>query len=87
MMNFFKNALEHQLNLILIITKANQILLGFWLACFLSNHHHLLAAVRKGEHKPTIVVDGDALYNCSESAVLPFGVEEVKLAKLKEDVI
>ena len=49
------------------------------------HHHRLLAAVRKGEHKPTIVVDGDALYNGAETAVLPFGIEEVKLAKLKEE--
>ena len=49
------------------------------------HHHRLLAAVREGEHKPSVVVDGDALNGGAESAVLPFGVEEVKLAELKEE--
>ena len=49
------------------------------------HHHRFLAAVRKGEHKPSVIVNGDALYDGAEAAVLPFGVEEVKLAKLKEE--
>ena len=49
------------------------------------HHHRLLAAVGKGEHKPSVIVDSDALNNCSETDILPFGVEEVKLAKLKEE--
>ena len=49
------------------------------------HHYRLLAAVREGEHKPTVVVDGDALDGGAKSAVLPFGVEEVKFAKFKEE--
>jgi len=30
-------------------------------------------------------VDGDALHGGAKPAVLPFGIEEVKLAKLKEE--
>ena len=47
------------------------------------HHHRLFAAVAEGEHKPAIVVNGNAFYNGVETAVLPFGVEEVKFAKLK----
>ena len=48
------------------------------------HHYRLLAAVREGEHKSSVIVDGDALNGGAESAVLPFGVEEVKFAKLLE---
>ena len=48
------------------------------------HHHRLRAAVCEGEHKPSAMVNGDALHNGTESAVLPFGVEEVKLAKLAD---
>ena len=43
-----------------------------------------LRCLCEGKHKPSIVVNGDALNRGAESAVLPFGVEEIKLAKLKE---
>ena len=49
------------------------------------HHHRLLAAVCKGEHKPSVIVNGDPLYDGAETTVLPFGVEEVELAKLKEE--
>ena len=49
------------------------------------HHHRLLATVCEGEYKPSVIVDGDTLYDGAESAVLPFGVEEVELAKLKEE--
>ena len=49
------------------------------------HHHRLLAAVRKCEHKPSVVVNGDALNGGAETAVLPFGIEEVEFAKLKEE--
>ena len=49
------------------------------------HHYRLLAAVREGEHKPSVIVDGDALNGGAKSAVLPFGVKKVKLAKLKEE--
>ena len=45
----------------------------------------LLTAVCEGKHKPSVVVNGDALDGGAETAILPFGVEEVKLAKLKEE--
>ena len=54
------------------------------LICKRSLHHHrLLATVCKGEHKPSVVVDGNALHGGAKTAVLPFGIEEVELAKLK----
>ena len=49
------------------------------------HHHRLLAAVCEGEHKPSVIVNGDAVNGVAETAVLPFGVEEVELAKLKEE--
>ena len=49
------------------------------------HHHRLLAAVRKGKHKPSVVVDGDAFDGGAESAVLPFGIKKVKLAEFKEE--
>ena len=49
------------------------------------HHHSLFTAVREGEHKPSVIVDGDMLDGGAETAVLPFGVEEVKLAELKEE--
>ena len=49
------------------------------------HHHRFLAAVCEGEHKPSVIVNGNALYDGAEAAVLPFGVEEVKFAKLKEE--
>ena len=49
------------------------------------HHHCLFTAVCKGEHKSSVVVDGDALDGGAESIILPFGVEEVKLAELKEE--
>jgi hypothetical protein len=49
------------------------------------HHHSLFTAVREGEHKSSVVVDGDALDGGAESIILPFGVEEVKLAELKEE--
>ena len=45
----------------------------------LSKHNRYLAAVCEGEHKPSVVVNGDALYDGAEAAVLPFGVEKLKL--------
>ena len=48
------------------------------------HHHRLFAAVCECEHKPSVVVDGDALDGGAETTVLPFGAEKVKLAKLKE---
>ena len=47
------------------------------------HHHRFFAAVCKGKQKPSVIVDGDALDGGAETAVLPFGVEEVKFAKLK----
>jgi len=55
------------------------------LICERSLHHHrLLAAVRKGKLKPSVVVNGDALNGGGEAAVLPFGVKEVNLSEFKE---
>ena len=49
------------------------------------HHHRLLVAVWKCEQKPSVIVDGDAVNGGAETAVLPFGVEEVKLHKRKEE--
>ena len=49
------------------------------------HHHRLFTAVCEGKHKPSVVVNGDALNGGAKSAVLPFGIEKVKLAKLKEE--
>ena len=41
------------------------------------------AAIAEGEHKPSVVVDGDALYDGVETAVTPFGVKDIVLSDLK----
>ena len=37
------------------------------------------------QKEPTVVVNGDALYDGAKTAVLSFGVEEVKLSEFKEE--
>ena len=49
------------------------------------HHYRLLAAVCEGERKPSVIVNGDPLYDGTEATVFPFGIEEGELAKLKEE--
>ena len=49
------------------------------------HHHRLLAAIAEGKHKPSVVVDGDALDDSVETAIAPFGVEKFKLSEFKEE--
>ena len=49
------------------------------------HHHRLLAAVCEGKHKPSVVVNGDALDDSVETAIAPFGVEKFKLSEFKEE--
>ena len=56
------------------------------LICKRSLHHHrFLAVVAEGEHKPSVVVDGDAVNDCVETAITPFGVKDIILFDLKEE--
>lgn len=47
------------------------------------HHHRLFAAVAEGEHKPSVIVNGDAVNGCVKAAVTPFGVKDIVLSDLK----
>ena len=54
------------------------------LICKRSLHHHrLLAAVAEGEHKPSVIINSDALNDGVETAITPFGVKDIVLSDLK----
>ena len=47
------------------------------------HHHRLLATVAEGEHKPSVIVNGDVVNDSVKTAVTPFGVKDIVLSDLK----
>lgn len=47
------------------------------------HHHRLLATMVEGEHKSSVIVNGNMVNDCVKAAITPFGVKDIVLSDLK----